>query len=39
MKKKDVKKAMFDYMKKSTVEKTIMAESFITRFGIKRRQI
>ena len=34
---KDVKKAMFDYMKNPTVEKTIMAESFITRFGIKKK--
>ncbi len=34
---KDVKKAMFDYMKNPTVEKTIMAESFITRLGIKKK--
>ena len=34
---KDVKKAMFDYMKNPTIEKTIMAESFITRFGIKKK--
>ncbi|MDD2887207.1 MAG: hypothetical protein PHY66_05355 [Aliarcobacter sp.] len=34
---KDVKRAMFDYMKNPTVEKTIMAESFITRFGIKKK--
>lgn len=34
---KDVKKAMFDYMKNPTVEKTIMSESFITRFGIKKK--
>ena len=34
---KDVKKAMFDYMKNPTKEKTIMAESFITRFGIKKK--
>ena len=34
---KDVKKAMFEYMKNPTVEKTIMAESFITRFGIKKK--
>ena len=33
----DVKKAMFEYMKNPTVEKTIMAESFITRFGIKKK--
>ena len=32
---KDVKKAMFDYMKNPTIEETIMAESFITRFGVK----
>ena len=34
---KDVKKAMFDYMKNPSIEKTIMAESFITRFGIKKK--
>jgi len=34
---KDVKKAMFDYMKNPTIEETIMAESFITRFGIKKK--
>ena len=34
---KDVKKAMFDYMKNPTIEKTIMSESFITRFGIKKK--
>ena len=34
---RDVKKAMFDYMKNPTKEKTIMAESFITRFGIKKK--
>ena len=34
---KDFKKAMFEYMKNPTVEKTIMAESFITRFGIKKK--
>ena len=34
---KDVKKAMFDYMKNPTIEKTIMAESFITRYGIKKK--
>ena len=34
---KDVKKAMFDYLKNPTKEKTIMAESFITRFGIKKK--
>lgn len=28
---------MFDYMKNPSVEKTIMAESFITRFGIKKK--
>ena len=28
---------MFEYMKNPTVEKTIMAESFITRFGIKKK--
>ncbi|AXX89669.1 hypothetical protein CKA55_09625 [Arcobacter suis] len=32
-----VKEAMFDYMKNPSVEKTIMAESFITRFGIKKK--
>ena len=34
---KDVKKAMFDYLQNPSVEKTIMAESFITRFGIKKK--
>ncbi len=34
---KDVKKAMFDYMKNPSIEMTIMAESFITRFGIKKK--
>ena len=34
---KAVKKAMFDYMKNPSVEKTIMSESFITRFGIKKK--
>ncbi len=28
---------MFDYMKNPTIEETIMAESFITRFGIKKK--
>ena len=28
---------MFDYMKNPSVEKTIMSESFITRFGIKKK--
>ena len=34
---KDVKDAMFDYLQNPSVEKTIMAESFITRFGIKKK--
>ena len=34
---KDVKQAMFDYLQNPSVEKTIMAESFITRFGIKKK--
>ena len=32
-----VKASMFDYLKNPTTEKTIMAESFITRFGIKKK--
>ncbi|MDY0052574.1 MAG: hypothetical protein RBR65_08530 [Aliarcobacter sp.] len=32
-----VKEAMFKYLKKPTKEETIMAESFITRFGVKKR--
>ena len=28
---------MFDYLQNPSVEKTIMAESFITRFGIKKK--
>lgn len=34
---KDVKLEMFEYLKNPTKEKTIMAESFITRFGIKKK--
>ena len=34
---KDVKKAMFEYLKNPSIEKTIIAESFITRFGIKKK--
>ncbi|CAM4034249.1 hypothetical protein [Arcobacter cloacae] len=34
---KDVKKAMFEFLKNPTKEKTIMAESFVTRFGIKKK--
>jgi len=34
---KDVKMAMFDYLKNPTIEKTIMTESFITRFGVKKK--
>ena len=34
---KDVKQAMFEYLQNPSVEKTIMAESFITRFGIKKK--
>ena len=34
---KAVKAAMIDYMKNPSVEKTIMSESFITRFGIKKK--
>jgi hypothetical protein len=34
---KSVKLAMFEYLKNPTKEKTIMAESFITRFGIKKK--
>lgn len=34
---KDVKLGMFEYLKNPTKEKTIMAESFITRFGIKKK--
>ena len=34
---KDVKLAMFEYLKNPSKEKTIMAESFITRFGIKKK--
>jgi hypothetical protein len=32
-----VKEAMFKYLKKPTKEETIMAESFITRFGVKKK--
>jgi hypothetical protein len=28
---------MFDYLKSPTKEKTIMSESFVTRFGIKKK--
>ncbi len=34
---KDVKEAMFDYLKNPTIEKTIMSESLVKRFGIKRK--
>lgn len=34
---RDVKKAMFDYLKNPTSEKTVMTESFITRFGVKKK--
>ena len=33
---KNVKNAMFEYMKKPTKEKTVMPEAFIKRFGIKQ---
>ena len=33
----EVKKAMFEFLKNPTKEKTIMAESFVTRFGIKKK--
>lgn len=33
----EVKKAMFEFLKNPTTEKTIMAESFVTRFGIKKK--
>lgn len=33
----EVKKAMFAFLKNPTKEKTIMSESFITRFGIKKK--
>lgn len=32
-----VKKSMFEYLKNPTKEKTIMSESFVTRFGIKKK--
>ena len=32
-----VKQTMFEYLKDPTKDKTIMAESFITRFGIKKK--
>ena len=32
-----VKAAMFAYLKNPTKEETIMAESFITRFGVKKK--
>ena len=32
-----VKKSMFEYLKNPTKEKTIMPESFVTRFGIKKK--
>ena len=32
-----VKASMFDYLKNPTKEKTIMSESFVTRFGIKKK--
>ena len=34
---KDVKKAMFEYMKNPIDENSIMGDSFITRFGIKKK--
>ena len=34
---KDVKDAMFDYLKNPTIEKTIMSESLVKRFGIKKK--
>jgi Ca2+-binding EF-hand superfamily protein len=34
---KEVKKAMFNFLKNPTKEETIMSESFITRFGIKKK--
>lgn len=34
---KDVKNAMFEYIKNPSVEKTVMTESFITRFGVKKK--
>lgn len=34
---KDVKEAMFDYLKNPTIEKTIMSESLVKRFGIKKK--
>lgn len=34
---KDVKKAMFEYLKNPSKEKTIMTESFIKRFGVKKK--
>ena len=32
-----VKQTMFEYLKDPSKDKTIMAESFITRFGIKKK--
>lgn len=32
-----VKKSMKEYLKNPTKEKTIMSESFVTRFGIKKK--
>ena len=32
-----LKQTMFEYLKNPTKEKTIMSESFITRFGIKKK--
>ena len=34
---KDVKKAMFEFLKEPTKENSIMSESFITRFGVKKK--
>ena len=34
---KDVKKAMFEFLKNPSKEETIMPESFITRFGVKKK--
>ncbi|CAM3507228.1 hypothetical protein [Arcobacter aquimarinus] len=33
----EVKKAMFEFLKNPNKDKTIMAESFVTRFGIKKK--
>ncbi|QKF73137.1 hypothetical protein AFAEC_0962 [Aliarcobacter faecis] len=34
---KDVKEAMFQFIKKPTLEKSLMSESLIKRFGLKKK--